>query len=188
MSEPKEALVKTPTLYDIEVGLLEAMQRVDELMNISQPTEQDYEELQTSLLVLDVYVSESVAKRESVARFLMHLGRLQTDIEDEIGRLEARKLRIKKTEERLKKFVLMVMERLQTKNLEANLYTLKSKANPPKVEITDELAIPLVFVRQPEPPPPPPPKPDKTAIKKALQAGQYVPGAKLVQDSRLEIE
>jgi len=47
------------------------------------------------------------------------------------------------------------------------------RASPPRVEITDEAAIPAVFKVQP------PPTVDKRAIAAALKSGEPVPGVSL---------
>lgn len=53
------------------------------------------------------------------------------------------------------------------------------------VDVFDERQLPAAFVVQPEPPAP---RPDKTAIKRAIAAGQDVPGARLLKHDRLEIK
>ena len=53
------------------------------------------------------------------------------------------------------------------------------------VEIFDESMVPVVYMNVPEPPAP---KPDKAAIKRAIKAGQDVPGARIVKRDRLEIK
>ena len=68
------------------------------------------------------------------------------------------------------------MEIAELSSLKTPSATLSVKANPPSVEITDEVAIPAVFMVQP---PLPPARPDKRAIADALKSKQDVPGAVL---------
>lgn len=65
-------------------------------------------------------------------------------------------------------------------------FEAKLRKNPPAVEIADSAALPWSYWRTPEYKPPAP-TPDKTRIKADLQAGKEVPGARLVQHTRLEI-
>jgi hypothetical protein len=68
------------------------------------------------------------------------------------------------------------MEIAELSSLKTPAATLSVKANPASVEITDEAAIPAVFMVQP---PLPPARPDKRAIADALKSKQDVPGAVL---------
>lgn len=87
-----------------------------------------------------------------------------------------------------------LLERLKTgleiagvTKLDCPHFALSIKKNPPSVDVWDEKQIPAEFMRLPEPPPPVP-APDKKAIKQAIDAGKEIPGAKLVQGTRLEIK
>jgi hypothetical protein len=66
------------------------------------------------------------------------------------------------------------------KKVEGNEYSFTVKKNPPRVEIVDEEAIPPEFIDYT-------PSVNKTAIKSALEDGKQVPGAELVQSTRLDI-
>jgi len=66
-------------------------------------------------------------------------------------------------------------------------FEAKIRKNPASIEVLDSAALPLIYWRTPEPKPPVA-APDKAAIKAALQAGVDVPGAKLVQGTRLEVK
>lgn len=88
-----------------------------------------------------------------------------------------------------------LLERLKTgleiagvQKLECPHFALTIKKNPPAVEIFEQALIPASLMRMPEPPPPPAPTPDKKAIAEAIKAGNEVPGALLVQNTRLEIK
>lgn len=88
-----------------------------------------------------------------------------------------------------------LLERLKTgleiagvQKLECPHFGLTIKKNPPAVEIFEQALIPASFMRTPEPPPPPVLAPDRKAIAEAIKAGKEVPGALLVQGTRLEIK
>lgn len=77
------------------------------------------------------------------------------------------------------------MEIAGVQKIECPEFSISIKKNPESVDIYESGLIPASFMRQAEPPPP---TPDKTAIKNALKAGLEVPGAKLVQATRLEVK
>ena len=54
------------------------------------------------------------------------------------------------------------------------------KKNPPRVEVTDESLIPAEFISYR-------PVIDKAAIKYAIEEGKEIPGAELVQSTRLDV-
>jgi hypothetical protein len=107
-------------------------------------------------------------------------------IDAEIARLQALKARRQKIAQGLRDYLKWNMENAGVERIECPLFTLSLKKNPPAVEVLDERQIPAGFWVTPEP------KPieariDKTAIKNAIKSGQDVPGARLVQHTRLEV-
>lgn len=107
-------------------------------------------------------------------------------IDAEIERLQALKAHRQKIANGLRDYLKLNMESAGIEKIECSLFKISIKKNPPAVEILDEQQIPKSFWVTPEPKPPVA-TPDKTAIKKAIQAGQDVAGAKLVQGTRLDI-
>jgi hypothetical protein len=107
-------------------------------------------------------------------------------IDAEIERLQALKAHRQKIAQGLRDYLKSNMEAAGIEKIECPLFKIAIKKNPPAVEILDEQQIPQSFWVTPEPKPPVA-RPDKTAIKKAIQAGQEVAGAKLVQGTRLDI-
>ena len=88
--------------------------------------------------------------------------------------------------------VMHVKERLKTgmeiagvSKLECPHFVIAIQKNAPSVEIFEPALVPAEFMRQLEPPPP---APDKIAIKEAIKRGDDVPGAMLVQSTRLAIK
>lgn len=107
-------------------------------------------------------------------------------IDAEIERLQALKAHRQKIAQGLRDYLKSNMEAAGIEKIECPLFKIAIKKNPPAVEILDEQQIPQSFWVTPEPKPPVA-RPDKTAIKKAIQAGQDVAGAKLVQGTRLDV-
>jgi hypothetical protein len=85
--------------------------------------------------------------------------------------------------ERLENAVKRYMEMVELKEVVTDLYTLKLRKNPPKVEILEEVVVPseykvekLSFTI------------DKKAIADALKNGVPVDGARLINTTRLEVK
>ncbi|WP_341918613.1 siphovirus Gp157 family protein [Polaromonas sp. YR568] len=108
-------------------------------------------------------------------------------IDAEIARLASLKLSRQKVADGLRAYLKDNMERAGIEKIECPLFKLSIKKNPPAVEIIDPLSLPKEFWRTPEPKPPVA-APDKARIKEALQHGDDVPGAKLVQGTRLDVK
>jgi hypothetical protein len=104
-------------------------------------------------------------------------------IEREIERLQMLKQERKSRANRLQESVKTYMEMVGTSEIVTDLYTVKLRKNPPKVEITDELVIHKEYKREVVEY-----KLDKKAIAEALKAGVVVDGARLVQTNRLEVK
>lgn len=107
-------------------------------------------------------------------------------IDAEIERLQALKQHRAKIAQGLRDYLQRNMEQAGIEKIECPLFKVTIKKNPPAVEIIDENQLPAEFWITPEPKPPVS-RPDKTAIKKAIQAGQEVAGAMLVQGTRLNV-
>lgn len=107
-------------------------------------------------------------------------------IDAEIERLQKLKAHRQKVAQGLRDYLKHQMEVAGIERIECPLFKLTLKKNPPAVEVEDERQIPASFWVTP-PPKVPEARIDKTAIKAAIKAGQQVPGAKLVQATRLEV-
>ena len=104
-------------------------------------------------------------------------------IETEIERLQMLKQERKSRAHRLQESVQRYMEMLGNSEIVTDLYTVKLRKNPPKVEIIDELVIHKEYKREVIDY-----KLDKKAIAEALKAGVVVDGARLIQTNRLEVK
>ena len=108
-------------------------------------------------------------------------------IDAEIARLQALKASRDKVAAGLRAYLKSNMERAGIEKIECPFFKISIKKNPAAVEILDSLSLPSEYWRVPEPRPVMP-TPDKAAIKKALDAGVDVIGARLVQGTRLDIK
>ena len=122
------------------------------------------------------YLGAAVAKRDRFCEFLQHLESLEAQAKAEEERLAARRRKLVEMRESLEEYAVRAMEATGQTKLEGQLHTLKLRRLPPSVVILDEGKIPASMKRIP---PPPAPAPDKAAIKRALLAGEEVPGADL---------
>jgi len=104
-------------------------------------------------------------------------------IETEIERLQLLKAERKGRAQRIQDAVKSYMEMVGASEIVTDLYTVKVRRNPPKVEITDELVIHKEYKREVIDY-----KIDKKAIGEALKAGIVVDGARLIQTNRLEVK
>lgn len=107
-------------------------------------------------------------------------------IDAEIARLQALKAHRSKVAEGLRNYLLDNMQRAEIERIDCPMFSISIRKNPPAVEILDPLSIPAEYMVTPEPKPPVA-APDKTAIKKAIQSGAEITGARLVQKVRLHI-
>ena len=108
-------------------------------------------------------------------------------IDAEIARLTDLKASRERVAAGLRKYLLDNMLRTGISKISCPLFAISIANNPPAVEVYDLLSLPVELWRTPEPKPPVA-APDKARIKEALQAGECVPGAKLVQSQRLVIK
>lgn len=103
-------------------------------------------------------------------------------IKQEIERLVSMARKLNKSRELLKNRLSQSMQQFGIERIDSPTLSLsfrKSRA----VEITDELVIPVKYFNAPLPP-----TPNKTAIKEAIQRGEDVPGADLVERLNLQIK
>ncbi len=108
-------------------------------------------------------------------------------IDAEIARLQALKAHRSKIAAGLRAYLLDNMQRMEIERIDCPLFSITIRKNPPAVEIFDPLSIPAQYMVTPAPKPPVA-APDKKAIAASIKAGTEIPGAKLVQGVRLNIE
>lgn len=108
-----------------------------------------------------------------------------TLIDIEIDRLKALKADREKVATGLHKYLLDNMTRAGISKIDCPLFSISIRKNPPAVEL-DPVSLPIEYWRLPDPKPPVA-VPDKALVKAALMAGVEVLGARMVQNTRLEV-
>lgn len=127
-------------------------------------------------------------KAQNIGFVIRNMEALAASMKDAEKQMADRRKATEKRAAALAEYLKTGMEIAGVSKLETPHFALTIKKNPPGVDIWDEKQIPAEFMRVPPPPPPPPPAPDKAAIKEAIKAGKEVPGAQLVQGTRLEVK
>lgn len=133
-----------------------------------------------------VELSTFLSHPQTVDQFagaLAYLEALSRMTADEITRLAARKRTIDETAYQIERAILTTMEAATITTIHGQHSMFRARTNPPTVRIEDAAAIPAQYMRQG---PPPPPVPDKPAIRAAIEAEIFVPGAVLTRGTRLE--
>jgi hypothetical protein len=123
-------------------------------------------------------------KAQNVAAYALNLEAEADAIAQVETRISERRKSIQAKAVKMREYLKANMDRVGITEIKANdgSFCAKIKKNPPSVVIESEIRLPKQFVKSEVIT-----KPDKTAIKKALQAGENVPGARLEQGTRLDI-
>jgi hypothetical protein len=121
-----------------------------------------------------------VTRRDRLGEFLERIDSEAKAIREAEKRLAIRRTSYEKVAECMRSSIFQMMQDAGIVRVEGKLFSFAIRKNPPRVEITDESAIPPEFVSYE-------PRIDKRAIKDHLEEGKEVPGTALVQSTRLEI-
>lgn len=134
---------------------------------------------------IEAVIGQFEVKAQSVAAYCLNMAATGDMLEAHIKAMQAKLKTCRAREGRLKDYLAANMKAAGIRNIEADngSFAAKFAKNPPRVEIWDEAQIPDDMMRVKTVT-----EPDKTAIKAAIQAGQDIPGAKLVQDESLRIK
>jgi hypothetical protein len=127
-------------------------------------------------------------KAQNYGFVIRNLQATAASIKDAEKQMADRRKSIEKRADALTEWLKTGLEIARVTKLDCPHFALTIKKNPPSVDVWDEKQIPAQYMRTPEPPPPPASVPDKAAIKDAIKAGVEVPGAQVVQGTRLEIK
>lgn len=161
------------SLYEISADFLSALESLEvdpdtgELLNAGQ---------------FEAISAAFDEKAEATALYIKNLNVFISGAKAEEAALAERRKAAENRVERLKGFLASAMQTVGRDKVE----TAKAKISFRKstqVQIDDEGALPVDFVTTTITT-----KPDKTAIKKAIQAGQAVAGAVLVENQNLQIK
>lgn len=165
----------------ITTPLYELVKYQHELELLADSGEVPPEQIADTLAALDGDIRE---KAVQVAAFTQNMEATATAVREAAKAMLARADRIEKRADSIRQYLLFQMQAAEISKIESPWFTLSVRKNPPAVVIDDDRALPPEFIVQP---PPPAPRPDREAIKRALRAGDEVPGARLVQGERIEI-
>ena len=107
-------------------------------------------------------------------------------LDAEIARLQALKAARERIAQGLRDYLKKNMEAAGIERIECPYFKITIAKNPPSVDIFDPLSLPAGYMVTPEPKLPVA-APDKKAIASAIKAGFDVPGARIVQNTRLKV-
>ena len=163
----------TNTLYEISADFLAALDAMEvdpdtgELLNADQ---------------LDALSAAFDEKAEATALYIKNLTAFVADLKTEEDALAARRKTAERRVDSVKKYLTSCMESIGKDKVETAKARISFRKSV-QVQIDDEKALPADYVTTTVTT-----KPDKTAIKKAIQAGQSVAGAVLVENQNLQIK
>jgi hypothetical protein len=132
---------------------------------------------------LEALVGEWEDKAVNVAKFLRNMETTAEAIKAAEADMAKRRKALENRVQWLKDYLKNNMEHSGITHIESPYFKLSIQSNPPAVDIFDENLVPAEFKE-----PVVNWKIDKTAIKKAIQEGQYVAGASLINGMRLVIK
>lgn len=160
-------------LYEISKDLSELQQKIEESENVDESLSQA---LTDTLQGVQLSFED---KAQQVVHVIRNTTSTVDAIQAEIDRLTKKKKSIAKKEEWLRDYLRENMERTGISKIECPLFKI-TLAKPTKtVQIEDEDSLPEdlyeIEVKK---------KPNKAEIKKALDAGKDVPGARFVESAR----
>jgi len=128
-------------------------------------------------------ISGAIAEKgKGIGALLLNWEANEKQVKEAANMMLARYTALKKRRESLRDYLLERMEDAGIEQISCPEFELTVVKNPPSVEIEDADELPTAFLevkisKQPV----------KKAIKKAIQAGEEVPGAILTQKTRLRI-
>ena len=159
--------------------LYEINKALTEIIESANPETGEIDEQALNMLVI-----AKEEKQKNIVMFCNQLGSDSEAIEKEIERLENMKKRTANLQKWLMGYLKSSMETDGVTELDFVTFKAKIKKNPPKVEVeSDYIKLPEKFwvtkVSR---------ELNKKAIKEAIENGVKVQGAKLIQDTRIEIK
>lgn len=145
-TDESTALIPAPlslSLYDIE----------DNLQCLMDSAEIVQDEDQRMQVLNEIAEADAAGKhkRDGVAKYIRSLDAAQDAIAQEITYLQGRKKALANHEERLRAYVIGIIEQYGTsrpgkqKELKGNIHSLQLRQNPPSIVIEDKALIPAKF-------------------------------------------
>lgn len=123
------------------------------------------------------------AKVENIAKIIQEKqGELEA-IKYEADRLNRLKKRKENEIERLTEWAYSNLKRVGKKSIKSDIFDIKIKKNPPKVNILDSTLIPEEYIKTKTST-----SIDKITLRRDLKEGLIVDGAELIQEEKLQIK
>ena len=166
------------SLYEIDSNIQAIIDSIYEASEDGEVNEVDF-------TALEELQAERKVKLENIALYIKNCDAEAAAIQAEINTLKSRMERLERKSEGLRGILLNSMIANGDKELSSPRFVAKIRTSK-ATEIIDESLIPDEFIRvitkEPER------KPDKAAIKKAIEAGQEIAGAKVVINNKVNIQ
>lgn len=156
--------------------LYELAQSYQELYQKAAEEETDSALLSSTLAAIDDAFDD---KAEKTAYVVKNLEADAKALGDEIKRLQGRKKRAERNAQSLKDYLFDHMSALDKRRIKTPYMDISIRNNPKSVKV-DESHLPADYFVETR-------RADKAKIKAALQAGEAVPGAELIQKQSLQI-
>lgn len=138
------------------------------------------EELEAEMLITDAAMSDKIDA------YCLVIDKLAQGIDYHNAKLkehDAIVTRLEKTRERLKDALSSAINTLGVEFLKGNEFLVKHRANPPKVDVTNEDEIPAEYIQTKLTK-----SVDKKKLGEGLKLGVQIPGARLLQSQRVDIK
>lgn len=153
--------------------------------SIFDSVDENGEVKEIDLTALEELKAERQTKCENIALYIKNCDAEAAAIQAEIDNLAKRKERLERKSEGLRTVLINSMIANKDTELSSPRYRATIRTSE-ATEIIDKNLIPKEFIRVTIPDPKY--DPDKTAIKKAIKAGQEVAGARLITNRKVKIE
>lgn len=144
--------------------------------------DQDTQKIETYLNECEGELRE---KATNIGKFIQNLEATTDAIKAAEARMAERRKAIENRIKNVKHYILKNMQNSGILKIEAPEFIIAIRNSPASVIIDDELAIPIQYLRQPEPPEP---SPDKKATLADINEGVVVPGCHVEKGQYLVIK
>lgn len=137
------------------------------------------------LMALQALDDDVKSKAINVASFIKNLEGVLMAVEATRKSMQERERKIKKKIEDLTGYLKFSLQSCNISAItDSDRFEIRLKKNPQKVDIYNADALPKEYWVIP----PPEPRPDKVRIGELLKSDRVVPGARLIQETRVEIK
>lgn len=160
-------------LYELSTQYQQLAQQLSEL-DLDAQTVQDT--IEASGLVDDF-----TTKAQNIEMVCRQITKDIPAIEAELKRLKSLKEHRERVAAGLHEYLKFHMEATGIQKIEAPLFSISLRTNPPSVEVFDEAQVPEEFLV-------PKYSVSKTLLKEAMKDGKEIPGARMVQTTRVAIK